>query len=69
MKKTKDTGNIFPPTPKKIELLTKAQAACEEFTDFLDNLFYEGYAQQLATGNPQDFNEQFSNYLNSYSHV
>lgn len=62
--------NTIQPKPSKRDvMLTKAQAACDEFVEFLDNLFYEGYAERLATDSPQDFTDQLNQYLNNYNYV
>jgi len=37
-----------------------------DFVAFLDSIFYEGYAEQLAKENPEYFTIEFNNYLDQY---
>lgn len=39
----------------------------EIFIELLDQLFWEGYAEQLAKENPQAFNMEYNDFLNTYS--
>jgi hypothetical protein len=39
----------------------------ELFIELTDQLFYEGYAEQLAKSDPQAFLFQFNEFLNNYS--
>ncbi|WP_262892789.1 hypothetical protein [Mucilaginibacter pankratovii] len=39
----------------------------ELFIELTDQLFYEGYAEQLAKENPQAFRFEFNEFLNNYS--
>ena len=39
----------------------------EVFTELLDQIFWEGYAEQLAKENPQAFNAEYNEFLNTYS--
>lgn len=39
----------------------------ELFVELTDQLFYEGYAEQLAKENPQAFQIEFNDFLNNYS--
>ncbi|EHQ24638.1 hypothetical protein [Mucilaginibacter paludis] len=39
----------------------------ELFIELTDQLFYEGYAEQLAHSDPQAFQFEFNDFLNTYS--
>jgi hypothetical protein len=39
----------------------------ELFIELTDQLFYEGYAEQLAQENPEMFQIEFNEFLNNYS--
>ena len=39
----------------------------EIFIELLDQIFWEGYAEQLAKENPQAFNMEYNDFLNTYS--
>ena len=39
----------------------------EVFTELLDQIFWEGYTEQLAKENPQAFNIEYNDFLNNYS--
>jgi hypothetical protein len=39
----------------------------ELFIALTDQLFWEGYAEQLAKENPQAFQFEFNDFLNNYS--
>jgi hypothetical protein len=41
-------------------------AMYELFITMLDQLFYEGYAEQLAHDNPTAFNFEYQDFLNNY---
>ena len=43
------------------------QAMCELFIALLDELFYEGYAEQTAKENPVLFQFEFNEFLNTYA--
>ncbi len=49
-------------------ILGRAQVACEDFTEFIDAIYYEGYAEKLAITNPAEFNFQLNEYLKNYNH-
>jgi hypothetical protein len=38
-----------------------------DFTNFLDSIYYEGYAEQLAGENPEQFTFEFNEYLENYN--
>jgi hypothetical protein len=38
----------------------------EQFIELTDQLFWEGYAEQLAKGNPARFQMEFNDFLNIY---
>lgn len=37
------------------------------FIDYLDSLFYKGYAEQLAEENPTAYNWEFNEFCNIYN--
>jgi hypothetical protein len=39
------------------------------FIELTDQLFWEGYAEQLAKENPGVFQSEFNDFLNTYSHA
>ena len=39
----------------------------EVFIEVTNQIFWEGYAEQLAKENPQVFNMEFDDFLNTYS--
>ena len=43
-------------------------AMYELFIELTDQLFYEGYAEQLAKTDPQAFSIEFNDFLNTYSY-
>jgi hypothetical protein len=45
-------------------LITKAML--ELFIELTNQIFWEGYAQQLATENPAVFQLEFNEFLNTY---
>lgn len=47
-------------------LLLKMQTTVEDFIAFIDSIFYEGYAEQLAAQYPEEFNRQLNQYLDEY---
>ncbi|WP_261381133.1 MULTISPECIES: hypothetical protein [Mucilaginibacter] len=40
----------------------------EQFIELTDQLFWEGYAEQLAQENPAQFQMEFSDFLNTYQY-
>lgn len=38
----------------------------ELFIELMNQIFWEGYAEQLADENPQAYNFEFDNFLNTY---
>jgi len=43
-------------------------AMYELFVELTDQLFYEGYAEQLAQSDPKKFQIEFNDFLNTYSY-
>jgi hypothetical protein len=41
----------------------------ELFIELTDQLFWVGYAEELAINNPAVFNTEYHNFLNSYNHA
>lgn len=39
----------------------------EDFIFFMDSIFYEGYAAQLATEHPDHFTTELNQYLENYA--
>ena len=39
----------------------------EAFTEWLDQIYWEGYAERLATENPQDYNTQYNEFFNNHN--
>jgi hypothetical protein len=39
----------------------------EIFIELIDQIFWDGYAQQLATENPAVFQLEFNEFLNTYN--
>ena len=55
---------------KKLQNVNLEQQACSDFTSFLDSIYYDGYAEQLASTNPEAFTEELNQYFDNYfSHV
>jgi len=40
----------------------------EEFIEFTNQIFWEGYAEQLAKENPALFQFEFNEFLNNYGY-
>ena len=38
----------------------------EQFIEFTDQIFWEGYAEQLAKENPEAFRFEFNDFVNAY---
>jgi len=55
--------------PKEAETAAKANAVCEMFTSHMDGIFYEGYTEQLAKDYPDQYQIEFDQFLNTYSHA
>lgn len=36
------------------------------FNEYLDSIYFEGYAEQLAKENPESYKEQFNQFKNMY---
>ncbi|CAN5553681.1 hypothetical protein BH11BAC1_BH11BAC1_29840 [soil metagenome] len=54
----------------ELQNLNLEQQACSDFTSFLDSIYYEGYAEQLASANPEAFTEELNLFFDNYfSHV
>jgi hypothetical protein len=41
----------------------------ELFIELTDQLFWTGYAEDLAISNPASFSLEYNRFLNSYSHA
>lgn len=39
----------------------------EIFNDYLDGIYFDGYAAQLATDNPQAYEFEFDLFLHNYN--
>lgn len=39
----------------------------DAFIEFIDGLFWDGYAQQLATENPKQYNYELNEFFNNYA--
>ena len=39
----------------------------EEFTEFLNQIYWEGYAEQLAKENPAGFQMEYNGFFNAYN--
>ncbi|WP_258135714.1 hypothetical protein [Mucilaginibacter phenanthrenivorans] len=39
----------------------------EIFVELTNQIFWEGYAEQLATDNPGAFNRELADFINSYN--
>lgn len=37
-----------------------------DFVQFMDEIFFEGYAQQLASEHPEEFTRELNEYFNNY---
>lgn len=38
----------------------------EAFFEFIDSIYWNGYAEQMAEENPEKFNFELNEFLNSY---
>ena len=62
--------------PGKIEILlsqevqheTRRESAYHDFINYMDGIFFDGYAQTLASEHPQQFTNQFNEFINQYSY-
>ncbi len=41
----------------------------ELFTDFVDQIYFEGYARQLAESDPEKFDFELNEFLNNFDPV
>lgn len=39
----------------------------EAFTEWLDQIYWEGYAEMLAIENPQDYKAQYNEFSNNHN--
>lgn len=39
----------------------------QAFFEFLDSIYYEGYAETLANDNPEAFNFELNQFLDNYN--
>ena len=44
----------------------ESQNVYEIFADYLDAIYFDGYADQLAEENPQTFNFEFSLFISNH---
>ncbi len=51
---------------KKEQALNKIESATKDFIHFLDSLYYDGYAHQLASEHPREYTTQFNEYFDNY---
>lgn len=65
------TGGILKPYQKaKASLMItaiKRDTMIELFTELTDQIFWEGYAEQLAGENPAIFQQELNEFMNSYN--
>lgn len=47
--------------------LSKINTMIEAFHDYLDSLYFEGYARQLAEQFPERYNYELNEFLNAYA--
>jgi hypothetical protein len=40
--------------------------AYTDFVRFMDEIFFEGYAEQLASEHPEEFTRELNEYFNNY---
>lgn len=43
------------------------EAMLHSYMDFLDQLYWEGYSEQLAQENPREFNTGLNEYFENYA--
>lgn len=48
------------------QILLNTQSPLEQFITFLDSIYFEGYAEQLAAHFPDEFNRQLNEFLDNY---
>jgi hypothetical protein len=48
-------------------LILKFKAMIEIFVELTNQIFWEGYAEQLAKNNPAAFNMELADFINSYN--
>lgn len=54
----------------ELKNLNLEQQASSDFTSFLDSIYYDGYAEELASTNPGAFTEELNQFFDDYfSHV
>lgn len=65
------TGGILNPYQKaKAPLMItaiKRETMIELFMELTDQIFWKGYAEQLARENPADFQQGLNDFMNSYN--
>lgn len=50
----------------KEQIILQTQDAIEQLIAFLDSIYYEGYAQQLASEHPEQFYQQLNEFLENH---
>jgi hypothetical protein len=64
-----------PPFPKTLKggvisrlfQILKAKAMIEIFVELTNQIFWEGYAEQLAKDNPAAFQKELAEFMNTYN--
>ena len=52
---------------KGADLKETAAPKYEEFIEFLNQIYWEGYAEQLAKENPVAFQMEYNEFFNAYN--
>ena len=52
---------------KGADLKETAAPKYEEFIEFLNQIYWEGYAEQLAKENPATFQMEYNEFFNAYN--
>jgi len=55
-------GSVF-----KTSIFLRAKTMLELFIELTNQIFWDGYAQQLAIENPEAFKIEFTEFINSYN--
>ena len=42
------------------------ESAYSEFVQFMDSIFFEGYAEQLAKDHPEEFSRELTEFIDNY---
>jgi hypothetical protein len=51
----------------KTSIFLKAKTMLELFIELTNQIFWDGYAQQLANENPAVFNYELNDFINNYN--